>query len=193
MNEPDPIVRFRESFARAKAGETFAAERMALATADAEGRPSVRYVLLKEADARGFVFYTNFESRKARELRENPRASLAFHWASTGEQVRVEGRVERVADGEADAYFASRPRGSQLGACASRQSAPIGSREELERRVSELERTYAGQPIPRPAYWGGFRVVPSQIEFWHDRNDRLHDRFLYTRTAGGWTLTLLSP
>jgi pyridoxamine 5'-phosphate oxidase len=193
MNESDPIVRFRESFARAQASEVFAAERVALATADAQGRPSVRFVLLKEADARGFVFYTNFGSRKATEIRENPRASLAFHWSSTGEQIRVEGSVEVVANEEADAYFASRPRGSQLGAWASRQSAPIESRTALERRVSELERQYEGRAIPRPEFWGGFRIVPTEIEFWHDRSDRLHDRVRYTRTASGWTRTLLSP
>jgi pyridoxamine 5'-phosphate oxidase len=193
MSESDPIVRFRVSFARAAESEGFAAERVALASADAEGRPSVRFVLLKEVDSRGFVFYTNLGSRKARELRENPRAALAFHWSSTGEQVRVEGSVERASEQAADAYFATRPRGSQLGAWASQQSAPIDSREELERKVSELERTYEGRPIPRPDFWGGFRIVPSEIEFWHDRSDRLHDRILYTRTPSGWTLTRLSP
>ncbi|MFT3921205.1 MAG: pyridoxamine 5'-phosphate oxidase [Myxococcales bacterium] len=193
MTEPDPIVRFNESFARAAQSEPFAAERVALATADAAGHPSVRFVLLKGADPRGFVFFTNFESRKGRELRDNPRAALAFHWSTTGEQVRVEGRVERVAAEEADAYFASRPRGSQLGAWASRQSQPIGSREELERRVAALDQQYAGRAVPRPEFWGGFRVVPSEIEFWHDRSDRLHDRALYRRTPSGWALTRLSP
>jgi pyridoxamine 5'-phosphate oxidase len=118
---------------------------------------------------------------------------LAFHWSSTGQQVRVEGRVEVVAREESDAYFATRPRGSQLGAWASHQSATITSRAQLEQRVSELEREYAGRAIPRPDFWGGFRIVPSEIEFWHDRSDRLHDRFLYTRIDGGWTRTLLSP
>lgn len=193
MSQSDPIVRFQESFARAMQSEVFPAERVALASADADGRPSVRIVLLKEIDPRGFVFYTNLGSRKARELVENPRASLAFHWPSTGEQVRVEGSVERVSDEAADAYFATRPRGSQLGAWASRQSAPIASREELEHRVAELDRQYAGRPVPRPEFWGGFRVVPTQIEFWHDRSDRLHDRILYTRIPSGWTQTLLSP
>ncbi len=193
MSEFDPIVRFRESFARAEKSEVFPAERVALASATAEGRPSLRFVLLKEVDARGFTFYTNLGSRKARELGENPRAALAFHWSSTGEQVRVEGSVERVSADEADAYFATRPRGSQLGAWASQQSAPIDSREVLERAVAQLEREYEGRSIPRPDFWGGFRIVPSEIEFWHDRSDRLHDRFLYTRTPTGWTLTRLSP
>jgi len=193
MSESDPIVLFKEAFARASASEPFAAERVALATADAEGRPSVRFVLLKGADARGFVFYTNIDSRKGRELLENPRAALAFHWFTTGDQVRVEGRVEQVSEQESDAYFATRPRGSQLGAWASRQSAPIAAREELEQRVAELERTYAGRDVPRPGFWGGFRIVPSVIEFWHDREDRLHDRMLYQRSSDGWTLTRLSP
>jgi pyridoxamine 5'-phosphate oxidase len=193
MAESDPIVRFQESFARASASEVFAAERAALATADAHGKPSVRFVLLKEVDPRGFAFFTNFDSRKGRELAKNPRAALAFHWSSTGEQVRVEGHVERVSESEADAYFATRPRGSQLGAWASQQSAAIASREELEQRVERLEREYAERAIPRPEFWGGFRIVPSAIEFWHDRSDRLHDRILYTRTASGWTLTRLSP
>jgi pyridoxamine 5'-phosphate oxidase len=193
MSELDPIVRFQQSFARAAESEAFAAERVVLASADSRGRPSARFVLLKGADARGFVFYTNLASRKGRELAENPWAALAFHWSSTGEQVRVEGPVEQVSDEEADAYFATRPRGSQLGAWASHQSEHIGSRDELERRVADLDREHAGRVIPRPDHWGGFRVVPSVIEFWHDRSDRLHDRFLYTRTAEGWTLTRLSP
>jgi pyridoxamine 5'-phosphate oxidase len=194
MTAEDPIARFHESFARARTSESFDASRVALATADRTGQPSVRFVLLKHADAAGFVFYTNLESRKARELTENPRAALSFHWASIGEQIRVEGRVERVSDAEADAYFAKRPRGSQLGACASKQSSPIASREELEQRVAALDREFAGRPVPRPPFWGGFRVVPTAIEFWYDRQDRLHDRFLYQRTAdGGWVVTRLSP
>lgn len=194
MNVEDPIARFHESYARARTSESFDAGRVALATADRSGQPSVRYVLLKQADAAGFVFYTNLESRKAREIGENPRVALCFHWASIGEQIRVEGRVERVSDAEADAYFASRPRGSQLGACASRQSAPLESRAVLERRVAELDREFAGRAVPRPAFWGGFRVVPTAIEFWFDRQDRLHDRFLYQRTSeGNWVVTQLSP
>jgi pyridoxamine 5'-phosphate oxidase len=139
------------------------------------------------------VFYTNLESRKAEELAENPVAALAFHWSTIGLQVRVEGKVEPVEAAQADAYFAHRPRGSQIGAWASAQSKPIQTRTELELRVAELTETYADGEIPRPSFWSGFRVLPSRIEFWHDRDDRLHDRFLYTRVAEGWTEARLSP
>lgn len=193
MTQSDPIARFQQSFQLACQTETFDASRVALATATTDGRPSVRFVLLKHADARGFVFFTNFESRKGRELADNPWAALAFHWSTTGEQIRVEGRVERVSEEESDQYFSTRPRGSQLGAWASHQSAPIGARLELVQRVQELERTYEGKEVPRPPHWGGFRLVPSQLEFWHDRSDRLHDRHLYSHTEAGWSFTLLSP
>jgi pyridoxamine 5'-phosphate oxidase len=193
MSRLDPIARFAESYLRAAAKETFDAARAALATSSARGLPSVRFVLVKHWDERGFAFFTNLESRKSRELAENPHAALAFHWASIGEQVRVEGPVERVSAAEADAYFATRPRGAQLGAWASRQSAEIAARAELEARVPELEARFAGREIARPPFWGGFRVAAASIEFWRDRADRLHDREIFRRSAGGWQRALLSP
>lgn len=193
MTDLDPIARFSTSFERALESEPFDASRAALATADKSGKPSVRFVLVKEFDARGFVFYTNLSSRKARELAENPRAALAFHWFTRGEQVRIEGAVEPVSANEADAYFASRPRGSQIGAWASRQSQPIAERALLEQKVAELEQTFADGAVPRPSFWSGYRIIPEQIEFWYDRPDRLHDRFLYTREARGWTVARLQP
>jgi len=193
MHERDPVERFREAFTRASASESFDASRAALATADGRGRPSVRFVLVKDFDARGFVFYTHEESRKGREIAQNPFAALSFHWASIGEQVRVEGSVKRVSDLEADAYFESRPRGSQLGAWASAQSQPIASRAELEQRVEALAARFGEGKIPRPATWGGFRIAPTAIEFWYNRDDRLHDRVLYVRAGEGYVLSLLSP
>jgi pyridoxamine 5'-phosphate oxidase len=156
--------------------------------------PSVRAVLLKGADERGFVFYTNFESRKAEELFANPHAALCFHWKSLGRQVRIEGAVSLVSDDEADAYFASRPRDSQIGAWASDQSRPIADSSELERRFASFTRQYAERTVvPRPAYWSGFRVTPKQVEFWQERPFRLHDRVLFTRDAGGWRKQRLFP
>jgi len=190
----DPFVWFRASFERAGTLESFDATRAALATVGASGQPSVRFVLVKQVDDRGFVFFTNFESRKARELREHPRAALAFHWASTGEQVRVEGSVVRIAEAESDAYFATRPRGSQLGAWASAQSSPIATRGELDAKLARVRERFAeSAPVPRPAHWGGYRLVPSLIEFWQDRRDRMHDRIAFTREGSRWVRTRLQP
>jgi len=190
--DADPIARFLAAFERAKAIEPHDASAMTLATADARGRPSARVVLLKGADARGFTFFTNFGSRKARELDDNPFAALCVHWPASLSQVRAEGRVARVDEGEADAYFATRPRESQLGAWASRQSAPLASREELEARAREIEARYP-DAVPRPPFWGGYRLAPDRIEFWYAGPARLHDRFLYTRAGDGWTTTRLNP
>jgi pyridoxamine 5'-phosphate oxidase len=161
-------------------------ERVAVATATRDGRPSVRMLLLKSFDERGFVFFSGYESRKGRELAENPRGALLFHWP--GRQVRIEGRVERVGDEESDAYWAMRPAPSRRSAAASRQSEPIGSREELETRVAQLE-----EEPPRPAWWGGYRLVPETIEFWEHRDDRLHDRHSWTRTGDKWHVQRLQP
>jgi pyridoxamine 5'-phosphate oxidase len=191
---PDPIDRFRELLERARAAHIPEPTAMALATATAEGVPSVRMVLLKDADPRGFVFYTNLGSRKACELAENPRAALCFHWQPLEVQVRVEGRVERVSTEEADAYFASRPRGSQIGAWASKQSTPLASREELVERIRSVSERYEGADVPRPDFWSGFRVVPERIEFWFGQPSRLHDREVYVRGAAeAWRVERLYP
>ncbi len=192
----EPFARFGELLERAKAAEGIREPTaMALATADADGRPSVRMVLLKGVDATGFVFYTNLESRKALELAANPRAALCFHWQPLETQVRVEGRVERVSDAEAEAYYASRARGSRIGAWASRQSRPLDGPATLERRVREVEARFPGEEIPRPPFWSGFRVVPDRIELWYGKPSRLHDRELYARDgdSGDWSLTRLYP
>ncbi|MBV8912339.1 MAG: pyridoxamine 5'-phosphate oxidase [Acetobacteraceae bacterium] len=189
----DPLWLFKSWMEEAESAEPNDPNAMSLATATPDGRPSVRTVLLKGADERGFVFYTNHESRKGTELIANPRAALLFHWKSLRRQIRIEGRVGVVADVEADAYFASRARVSRLGALASDQSRPMPSRAEFERRVAELDARYPGDSVPRPPHWSGFRVVPEAIEFWQDMPFRLHDRRLYTRTADGWTRTALYP
>lgn len=171
-----------------------APETMTLATAAADGAPSARMVLLKGADSDGFVFYTGYESRKGGEIEENPRAALVLYWQALGRQVRVEGVVERVSEEESAAYFATRPRGSQLAAWASEQSRPLAGRDELERRYTELEREHEGRDVPRPPHWGGFRLRPEVVEFWEHRDNRLHERTCYTRAReGGWSSELLSP
>jgi pyridoxamine 5'-phosphate oxidase len=192
MSSANPITEFLSAIERAASHQVDTAP-VALATADAQGRPSVRMVLLRGADERGFVFHTNYASRKGRELVENPHAALCFHWPALDEQIRIEGTVEKLPDDESDAYFVSRPRGSQLGAWASKQSETLTAREALEEEYRDTERRFEGQPVPRPPFWGGFRLHPTRIEFWYGRPDRLHDRLVYTKAAGGWTIERLYP
>jgi pyridoxamine 5'-phosphate oxidase len=193
MSETDPFARFAAWFEEAVASEPVNPNAMTLATVSADGRPSTRMVLLKDHGADGFVFYTNFKSHKGRELLANPNASLCFYWKSLGRQVRIDGPAHPVDDAEADAYFATRARGSQIGAWASAQSETVDSRAVLEGRVRELTATYEGAEVPRPPHWSGFRLVPDRIEFWTDRPDRLHDRELFLRDGGGWLYERLQP
>lgn len=188
----DPFVQFRQWFAEALAAEVVEPNAMALATADEQGRPAVRMVLLKELDARGLTFFTNLESRKGRELAANPHASLLFWWDRLHRQVRIEGRVEPVSDEEADAYFASRPYGSRIGALASPQSRPLPSRAVLEEKERELRQRHP-EEVPRPAHWSGFRLLPEAFEFWQGRPSRLHDRLAYRLENGSWRIQRLAP
>jgi pyridoxamine 5'-phosphate oxidase len=189
----DPIRKFNTWFSQARRSGIELAENCALATADRRGRPSVRYVLLKEADASGFTFYTNAESRKGRELDTNPRAALAFYWHENGHQVRIEGKVKQVSDAEADAYWAERPRDSQLASLASRQSKTVADRAALVAELKRLVSKYKGTNVPRPARWTGYQLVPDRIEFWTRREPRLHHRELFTRTRQGWRVAILQP
>lgn len=191
--DTSPFSLFARWLAEAEAAEPTLPNAMALATSDAAGRPSVRQVLLKGWGDRGFDFYTNFGSRKARELDANPQAALCLHWKSLARQVRIVGRVERVSDAESDAYFASRIRESQLGAWASDQSATLGSRADLAQRVAEAEARFAGGDVPRPEFWGGYRVVPEEIEFWQELPARLHMRLQFERAGTGWSRRELYP
>jgi len=187
------VQRFRAGLARAEAGKLPEPTAMTLATVDRRGRPAARTVLLKDMDERGFVFYTNLDSRKGRQLAECPDVSLVFWWRENAEQVLVDGRVEPVSDREADAYFATRPRGSQIGAWASRQSRPMASREEFLTRIAEFEKKFEGQDVPRPDHWSGFRVRPRRVEFWYGREFRLHERVCFELADGSWHESLLYP
>ena len=189
----DPIRLFDAWFAEAKASEANDPEAMALATADAQGHPSVRMVLLKGHGPDGFTFYTNLDSRKGAELAADPNAALLFHWKSIRRQVRIEGPVEPVSEAEADSYFASRGRDSQLGAWASDQSRPLPDRATFEARFEEMTKRFENQPVPRPPRWSGFRVVPSRIEYWSDRAHRLHERRVFVRTGNRWSESMLYP
>jgi pyridoxamine 5'-phosphate oxidase len=188
----DPLAQFRNWFAAA-AEVVRLPEAAAVATADAAGHPSVRMVLVKAWDGRGFVFHTDYDSRKGQELAANPQGALLFHWDPLGRQVRLEGPVERLSPEESDCYFQTRPRGGQIGAHASDQSRPIGSRSDLDTKVAEVATRYEGGPVPRPASWGGFLLRPEVYEFWQNRDDRLHDRIRYRRRDDGWVIDRLQP
>ncbi|RZI41488.1 pyridoxamine 5'-phosphate oxidase [Herbaspirillum sp. HC18] len=190
---PNPIEQFSKWFGEALAAQVPEANAMTVSTATAEGRPSSRIMLIKDFDQRGFTFYTNYGSRKGRELDSNPYAAILFYWIELERQVRIEGRIERITDAENDTYYNSRPLKSRLGAIASAQSRPVANRETLEARVAEVEQQYGDHPV-RPAHWGGYRLVPDYLEFWQGRPSRLHDRIAYARQAdGSWQLQRLQP
>jgi pyridoxamine 5'-phosphate oxidase len=191
--EADPFVRFERLFERAGRDAPFDHTAMSLGTCGADGQPSVRIVLLHGFDARGFTFYTNYQSRKGADIAATGRGALTFYWPWLGEQVRAEGVLSTITPEESDAYFATRERGRQIGAWASAQSQPIASREALQEQVNEVAARFAGRDVPRPPYWGGYRLVPGRIEFWIDGEHRLHDRLLYERSGDGWRVTRLSP
>jgi pyridoxamine 5'-phosphate oxidase len=189
----DPIEYFKEWFQDAKRSGLFLPESVCLATATPDGTPSARMMLLKGVDQRGFVFFTNYESRKGDELSANPRAALVFHWGILERQVRVEGAVTRIDQQDSEVYFRSRPRGSRLGAWASAQSQPLSSRDELEARFARVDAEYPGDSVPLPPFWGGYRLAPHRIEFWQGKLNRLHDRLRYTREGTGWNVERLYP
>ncbi|MCB0395501.1 MAG: pyridoxamine 5'-phosphate oxidase [Flavobacteriales bacterium] len=191
--EPNPLELFGQWYAKAEQEVKNMPEAVCLATASKSGRPSARMVLLKSFDEKGFVFFTNYESRKGHELEENPQAFLLFYWKELGRQVRVEGQVEKVSAEESDAYFATRPRQSQLGAWASKQSRPISSRIQLLRSVAKSAAQFLNKPVERPDYWGGFRIIPDRYEFWEDQQFRLHNRFDYQWKGDAWEIKRLSP
>ena len=190
---PGPMEQFRRWFDEALAADLHEPNAMTVATAGRDGRPSARVVLLKGFDERGFVFYTNYEGRKGREIEENPYCALIFYWGELERQVRVEGRAGRVSPQESDAYYGSRPRGSRLGAWASAQSREVDGREALQERLRSLEGEYEGREVYRPPFWGGYRVEPEAVEFWQGRENRLHDRLVYRRAPDGWEVVRLQP
>ena len=190
---PDPVAMFSRWFAEAQAADVAEANAMTLATASADGAPSARMVLLKGVDDGGFIFFTDYRSRKAAELDANPRAALVFHWVELERQVRIAGSVARVAREETEAYFRTRPLGSRLGAWASEQSSVIAGRAVLDARLRDVETRFAGEDVPAPPHWGGYRLAPGSVEFWQGRASRLHDRIRYVRRAGAWAIERLSP
>ena len=190
---PDPIEQFGTWMEQALAANVLDVEAMALATVSSDGTPSARVVLLRGYDARGFSFYTNYESSKGTDLAANSKCALVFHWSEIERQVRIQGKAKRVSDEESAKYFATRPRGSQLGAWASNQSSVLKNRQELEQRWQALDTEYAGREIPRPGFWGGYRVAPEMMEFWQGRRSRLHDRLRYLKTKDGWKIERLAP